>query len=248
MSDDEKRRPGHVYDPDNPLPEHLRPAPHSQHQHKLKDVDSVAVAQRIKALGYAGWLGILGMFVGLMIAYRTGASIVLCALLGLVIGTAIALFIGLVIAGRAGSAASTVYMPSGSSTPPVRQYSRAESLIARDRIDDAVAELQRGVAAFPDDAVPRLRLARLLRDRLQRHEDAAAVLKQVIAMRGIDAGVEISASRELIEIYTHRLREPARALPELARLADRHAGSPAAEWAKRELFEIKQAMREGTNE
>lgn len=244
MSDEPQRRPGHLYDPAEPLPEHLKPPAEEPFTYRVKDTDSVRTAQRILALGYAGWLGILGMFVGFAIAYMNGGNVFLYVLAGLVIGTALAMFIGLYFAGGAGSAASTVYMPSGKSVPPVRQYSLADSLIARERFDDAVAELTRCAAQYPADAEPRVRLARLHRDRLHDHERAIHWFRQTLAVSALDPGVEIGVTRELIEVYTHRLRTPVRALPDLARLAQRHPASPAGEWARREMAEIKSAMRE----
>ncbi|HSJ08617.1 MAG TPA: tetratricopeptide repeat protein [Longimicrobiales bacterium] len=242
MSDD-KRRPGHVYDPENPIPDHLRPPEPKPFTYKVKDTDSAAAAFRIRALSYGGWLGILGMFVGMAVALETGGNILLHVLAGLVIGTLVATFIGLVVAGRAGVMASTVYMPSGRSTPPVRQYSLADSLITRERFDDAVTELKRAAAQYPADPEPRLRLARLYRDRLQNHDDAVHWFRQTLGVVRLDAGTEIAATRELIEVYTHRLNTPRRALSDLARLAERHPGPPAGDWARREMAEIRELLR-----
>ena len=145
---------------------------------------------------------------------------------------------------RAGSTASTLYFSSGKSTPALRQYSLAESMIARARFDEAAAELERSASQYVDDPDPCLRLARLLRDHMQRPEDAVRWFRQGISRRGCDAGTEIAASRELIEIFTHRLRTPRRALPDLARLAARHPDTPGGEWARRQLHEIKRELRE----
>lgn len=92
------------------------------------------------------------------------------------------------------------------------------------------------------DSARALRLARLLRDH-ERPEDAVVWFRAALA-RSADAGAEIAVTREIIEIYTHILRTPKRALPHLARLASRHADSPAAMWARREMAEIRQAMQQ----
>jgi signal transduction histidine kinase len=245
MSDDapdDKRRKGHMYDPAQPLPEHLMPKREPEVKGRLRDVDSAERAQRIRLGAWS--------LIGAVVGYLFGTML---TLLGLPAWMPLvcALFVGgfmffgtLWFAERAGSAAASVYFSSGSSTPAVRQYSLADSMIARARFDEAAAELQRAAARHVDDPEPCLRLARLLRDHLQRHDEAVTWFRQAVSRRGCDAATEIAASRELIEIYTHRLRTPRRALPDLARLAAKHPATPAGEWARRELHEIKRALRE----
>jgi hypothetical protein len=59
-----------------------------------------------------------------------------------------------------------------------------------------------------------------------------------------DEQVDVAATREIIEIFTHRLGTPRRALRDLARIVDSHPGTPAAEWARRERDTIRSMMRE----
>ncbi|HSJ09163.1 MAG TPA: tetratricopeptide repeat protein, partial [Longimicrobiales bacterium] len=191
---------------------------------------------------YGILLGILGMVVGVGLAQQTGGNVVVYALIGMVAGAArIALAFRAV--DRAGQMASAVLMPSGSSTPPVRQYSLADSLIARERFDEAIAELQRAATQYPADPEPRLRLARLYRDRIRHNDNAVLWFRQALSVPRLDAATEIGAMREIIEIYTHRLKTPRRALSDLARLADRHPDTPAGEWARREMAAIRETMR-----
>ena len=117
-------------------------------------------------------------------------------------------------------------------------------MIARARFDDAAAEFERAAKQYADDPEPCLRLARLLRDHMQRYEDAVTWFRQGVSRRACDAATEIAATRELIEIFTHRLRTPRRALTDLARLAARHPDTPGGEWARRQLHEIKRELRE----
>ena len=63
---------------------------------------------------------------------------------------------------------------------------------------------------------------------------------------GMGEGGVSPATRELIEIYTHHMKQPAAAAPLLARLVDRHPHSPAAEWAKRELALLRAELHQGT--
>ena len=55
---------------------------------------------------------------------------------------------------------------------------------------------------------------------------------------------EMVLVRELTELYRHRIGAPARAAPLLARIAERHEGSPDGEWAREELAEVKRLMTE----
>lgn len=237
---DEKRRPGHVYRPDNPLPEHLRPKPEPQVQQKLRDTDSTQHAYRFKAFAYSGWLGILGMFAGMKLALDRGESVLPYVVGGLVIGWALAYFGGMTIMNVSGRLGHAWFVPHA--TPSAREYSLAESLIVRGLFLEAAAELQRASAAYPEDPAPKLRLARLYRDALQRPEDAITWFRRIIDMDTDDA-TEQAVMREMIEVYTHRLQRPRAAAPWLARLADRHPDSTAGAWAKRELAELKREMR-----
>jgi hypothetical protein len=135
-------------------------------------------------------------------------------------------------------------MPSGKSTPMDRQYSLAQSLVARGRFEDAVKEYERCAAAYPTDPEPCMRLARLHRDDLQNYDVAVTWFKRASAVVNVPPGTDIMATRELIEVYTHRLKQPVSATPHLARLAARHPGTPAAEWARRELAALKETIRE----
>jgi len=49
-------------------------------------------------------------------------------------------------------------------------------------------------------------------------------------------------AQELIELYRHKLDEPRRAMPELARIAQLVPGTPQAEAATRELAELRAGM------
>lgn len=241
---DAQRRPGHMYDPAAPLPEHMKPAPEIPLPgRRLKDVDSADMAYRLKAFGLAAWLGILGMFVGMLMSIRFGFNPLIAVTLGFITGTVIAGSVALVVAGAFGGISSRLYMPGGSSTPPARQYSLGDSLTARGRYAEAAAEFERAAAKYPHDPIPCLRLARLLRDSLERPEESIRWLRQAVARRDCDAAAQALAIREVVEVFTNRLQQPERALPDLARLAETHAGTPAGDWARREMADIRRAMR-----
>lgn len=206
---------------------------------KYKDTDSAEQAFRLRALSYC----LLIVFVA------AGASILLGApiLFGLIIGIAIGAFTyfgALFIADRGGSVAASIYQPSGSSTPPIREYSLADSLVARGRIDEAAEAYQVLSEDFPNDPEPRLRHARLLRDKTQRYDESARIFKTVLTIPQLKPEVELVALRELVELCTHKLREPQRALPYLARIAQKFGATPTGAWASNEAKEIKLQMQQ----
>jgi tetratricopeptide (TPR) repeat protein len=201
---------------------------------QLRDVDTGEVAQKLRTLIFSSIGGGIGLMLGSAAGTRLGAPLA-GAFIGFVVGWLGMYLIVFGTASRIGTAASGIYMSSGSSTPPVRQYSLAQSYAVRGQFEEAAAEYERCANEYPDDPEPALRLGRLYRDELQRHEDAVRWFKRACAIPNLPAPTDIMATRELIEIYTHRMKQPAAAAPLLARLAGRHPQTPAAEWATREL-------------
>lgn len=185
-----------------------------------------------------------GLVLGSMLGYfliHQGAPTwlaILCALAGATAVPAGALF----LTGRAGAAASKLHAPSGRTTPPKREYSYAESLVARGEYGEAVTAFELAVAEDAADPMPYLRVARIYRDQLDRPLDAARWFRRALGESAMPPGLAILARRELIELYVHRMGEPARAAPELARMAEEMAGTPDGAWAARELEEVKGRM------
>jgi len=203
---------------------------------RLRDSDSADRAQKLHALGFS-------LFGGVIFALAGGF---LFGLVGFVLGWAGgALLIFLVshgLASRAGSVGAAIYFGSGSSTPGQREYSLAESYAARGMLQEAAAEYQCAVSLYPEDPNPPLRLARLYRDRLADFQEAVRWFRHLLSMPGLDFQTEFAVTRELVELYVHRMKDAAPALPVLARLADRHPDTPAADWARRELVALKRQV------
>jgi tetratricopeptide (TPR) repeat protein len=152
---------------------------------------------------------------------------------------AIAFFGPLAFSALGGAAANRIHNPSGRSTPSRREYSHAESLVARGLHEEALEAFEVAIAEDPSDPTPYLRIARIHRDRLQRYEDAAQWLKRCIEQSAASAGAAHLATRELVELYANKLNEPRRAAPLLARLAEERAGTPEGAWATEELARVK---------
>lgn len=151
----------------------------------------------------------------------------------------------LAIANSAGSAASTLYSPASGAPARTKEHSRAESLVARGLYEDAVSAFELAVLEDPSDPTPYLRIARVYRDHLGRYEDAARWFRRAVREASAPPGAAFLARKELVEIYTHRMGTPERALPELARMAEELAGTQEADWAAAQIRDIKARMSEG---
>jgi hypothetical protein len=197
---------------------------------QLTDSDAAERAYRLKTMAYAlvGG-GTIGAIAGSVAAGRVGA------LIGLVVGFGFSYGVTALVTRAGATAAGKVYHPSGASTPPTREYSQAQSLAARGLYAEAIDAYQACGAEFPDDPEPRFRIARLYLKELKRYEDAIAWFKQARSARAIDAGRALVATQEIVDIYDHKLHQPRRAIPELARLVERFPGTAAATWAQDEL-------------
>ena len=203
----------------------------------LKDSD---VGERVTLL--RAWVsgmygGALGALLGFFLVQK-GAPFwvaVICFLAGWLfvsLGT-------LLLVTSAGSAVSTLFAPSSGAPPRKKEHSQAESLVARGMYPEAITAFELAVAEDPSDAVPYLRIARVYRDQLGKPEDAARWFRRALREATLPAGLAFLVRKEVVELYTHRMGTPERALPDLARMAEELAGTPEGEWAAAELKEIK---------
>jgi hypothetical protein len=204
----------------------------------VKDIDSAELTFRLRAGAYAA----IAFVVAIAGALALGKGIVVALLAG--VGMALIVYFGpLLIADRSGRIGASIYQPSGSSTPQVREFSLADSLVARGLIDQAAEAYQLLSEDFPDDPEPRIRHARLLRDQSARYEESAALFKSILSLRALQPETELVVLRELVELHTHKQQQPTRALPYLARIAEKFGDSPTGAWARNEARDIKQQMQ-----
>jgi hypothetical protein len=157
---------------------------------------------------------------------------------------AAAFFGPLALAATGGRAARQVYNPSGSSTPPKREYSHAESLAARGMYQEAIDAFEMAVLEDPSDPTPYLRIARINRDQTGGFQDAAKWFKRSLNDAELPSGLSYLIIREIVELYVTKLKDPNRAAPLLARVAEEQAGTREGEWAAEELARIKTDMTE----
>ncbi len=210
----------------------------------LRDVDAAERVVRLRAAAYGAFGGVAGAALGYFFLAEHGAPLLAVAIC-FIAGWLVVSFGALALVGSAGRAASTLYAPSSGSTPRRKEHSRAESLVAAGRYEEAVAAFELAVAEDPSDPTPYLRVARIYRDHLGRLEDAVRWFRRALRESGAPWGMAVLARKELIELFTHRMGTPERALPELARMAEELAGSPEGEWAAAKLRDIKARLYEG---
>jgi hypothetical protein len=211
----------------------------------MKDTDSAELAFKVRA-------GALGIIIA-VISGAAGALIGgpglfwISSLAGGVIGIAV-YFCALFMADRLGAAGASIFSPRGSSTPPPRQYSFADSLAARGLLTEAEEAYERLSQEYPADPEPCVRHGRLLRDRMSRPEEAADKFRRALAAKDLDPASEVALLRELSELYIYKLQTPNKALPYLAQLAAKHPTHPGTKWAKAEAAEIRQMMQQRMND
>lgn len=141
-----------------------------------------------------------------------------------------------------GRAARVVYDPRGAGVPSRAGYSAAESLAVRGRFEDAINAYELAARDEPNDPQPWLRIARIERADLKRPRRAIEALRAARTRVPDDSKTALMISKEIAETFLRDLNDPARAMPELARLAATFPETPTGAWAKKELADLKSAM------
>jgi tetratricopeptide (TPR) repeat protein len=206
-----------------------------------KDRDVGDAVTRLRAVTSGLYGGVLGGLLGFFMVQR--GSPLWVVVVGVAVGWLAVTLATLLMVGSAGSAASTLYTPSAGGTRK-KEHSQAESLVARGRYEDAISAFELAIAEDATDPTPYLRIARVYRDHLGRFEDAARWFRRALRDAQLPAGTAFLTRKELVELFTHRMKASERALPELARMAEELAGTPEGEWAATQLREIKARLRE----
>ena len=202
-----------------------------------RDRDSADDAQRLKAVAWSLAPAIIGALVGGMLAPVFGIAGPVGFFLGAVIAGAASFVLVTTVADRAGRAAATLY--AGGNHPMPSQFSLAESLIVRGHLDQAAAELRRAADAEPDLSAPHIRLARLLRDRLHRPDEALHWFRAALGTRDLDDGTALLLLREVVDLC-RASGSARRALPTLAKVAAERPDTHIAAWVRETMLAIRQ--------
>jgi tetratricopeptide (TPR) repeat protein len=206
---------------------------------RTRDVDLAARARMVRAFLGAVPGAVLGLIGGFrLMAYSESALAPLYPVIGLLIGALFVFGFVMLVSGAGGKVGSALYNPSGKTTPHKAEYSQAQSLVVRGMYTEAVDAYELLVSEHPKDSEPYIQLARLYRDRLDDMEGAVRWFRRALNESQIASGQEILVGREISEIYMHRMGQPERAAPFLARIAEKYPDTPDGQWAERELQEL----------
>lgn len=209
---------------------------------KLRDIDAADRAVRLQAAAWSGAGGIMGGAAGGFAAFQSGAGgavIVVATVGGAVAGTCAVYFGATRIAFAASNIVGNIYHPDGTSTPPVREYSRARALTKHGDYERAAAAWELNVAEYPDDTVPYMELGRLHRNQFNDYEQSVAWYRKAIVQSNISGGHLVLVTQEIVEIYRHKLNQPQKAIPYLADFVRKFPDDPHAEGAKKQLEELR---------
>ena len=147
---------------------------------------------------------------------------------GVVTGVASAVVIRALAEGASRSFLS--FVQPGDTCPPEPEYARRDALATRGDMDGALSGYEAIIGTQPGEAVARLRAAELyvLAGDPRRAE---ALLREVLRHPARTDAHDLRASNRLVDLYLGPLDEPTKALDELRRLADAHAGTAVGDGA-----------------
>ncbi len=208
---------------------------------RARDIDQVERVLHFRILAWSMVGAFLGALLGVFLSAQGngGPGVVVVTTF---IGWIVSLVVPMLIMSGAGKAGSTLYFPSGRSTPHKKEYSLAESYVARGRYEEAVSAFAEASEADPADPVPYLRAARINRDHLEDCNEAARWFKRALERAEMHAGLVMLTRKELVELSEVHMGHPQRALPLLARIAEESAGTPDGEWAASTLVRLKEIV------
>jgi tetratricopeptide (TPR) repeat protein len=184
---------------------------------------------------------LLGVFLG--VQGKAGPLVVMTTTL---IGWASSYFGPLLLMKWSAQAGGSLYNPSGKSTPRKREYSLAESYVARGEYQAAIDAFEVAIGEDPTDSMPYIRVARIQRDKVGDPEGAAHWFKRALTESETNSGMRTLLRKELLELYEVRMKQPERAAPMLARISEQEAGTADGDWAGVELGRIKAIMADGS--
>lgn len=213
-------------------------------QRLLPAVASIADRVGMGALAALVWeVGIVG---GLIFLFTSvlGAPMIPAVTLAVGVGAIYSLGMEYLVFGSAADhIANLLGMGRGWSGPRASDYSFAQALEKRGDLDRAVEVYKDAIWMNKRNLMPYLKLADL-RTRTGLHEEAIGVLRKALKVARLTPKTHALAIREIHEIATLGLGNAARAAPDLARYLERQPEGEDGEWARRELADIKESLRD----
>jgi hypothetical protein len=209
-------------------------------ERRLRDIDSAELAHRLRVFV---WLGCSAYIMLAAVEFRLfGSSLQFLLLLFLNIPF-LALVGGLLLWVVNRSARTWVDTVSGAGNiAPAASFSFQESLIIRGMYAEAAESFRGHIAANPGDNDARLALAKVCTSHLDDSPGAERLYQEVRRNRPT-ARQESMAANQLIDLY-RATGQVGRLKSELARYAERYAGTRAGVEAKRLLMEMKQEIED----
>jgi hypothetical protein len=143
------------------------------------------------------------------------------------------------VGNAAAGAALSFVAPSGGGTPSIDDYSEEKSLIARGRIDDALAAIEGKLAIHPTDPALLLFAADVQARQARNATAAERLFLRVREVPGATREHDYAATNRLIDLYMGPLDDTARATAELERMRTHHPGTTAAAGAEKALARLR---------
>ena len=215
-------------------------------QRLLPVVASIAdrVGLGLGAVAALAWeVGVIG---GLIFLFTSvlGAPVVPAVALAIGVGALYSLGWEYIVFGSAADhIASLLGTGGGLSGARNLDHSYPQALEKRGDIDGAAEIYKEAIMMNRRDPEPYLRLAGI-RTRAGLHKEAIDVLRRALGVARFTPLAEALAVREIHEISSTHLGNSARAAPDLVRYLDGQPEGEHGEWARRELAEIKERIRE----
>lgn len=122
------------------------------------------------------------------------------------------------------------------------EHSVIQAMIMRGDYQQAVEACARQADETPNDPVPLMLGAEVLRDHMKQYQTAAQWLRRAQRIKKLTPEQDITIARELVELYERKLETPRKALPELARIAEQYPETRAASWAQTTMKQIRDEL------
>ena len=213
----------------------------------VKDVDSTARAQLIKALVWLAPACLVFFGAVTLAASSAGAGPLQALLIGLALGLLAPLlvyaFLFLFVIGGTANYLGRLYGGGSTGTPTPPSYWRAQALSVRGAHKEALESLEAEALGDPGDPGPCLRAAALCIEELDDPEAAVEWYKRARRAVRVTAETDAYVSIRLVDLYEAQ-DEAGRAMVELRRLLERHPDSQYARSARARLRVLRAELEE----